>query len=228
MKLGRVTKTGEGNTEAENWTMGGSVSCRPPQTAFSRAGTAGRMPSWLTQEGQWNAGQSEHWEKKGRKQGRSHLSWDPVLSQGLEREDVLWFPKRCFDCTVGNESKQRPTAIREAMRRLSPQSVDRDHGLSDGEAVQTRGLQSVESHICAAGMQPLLIALWKGGCLCLYFPSEDVGVEGFNSHTELHSRDMQMQHRVSPPLKGSALGWHNHDFQGTQCQFSWEEWWGQS
>lgn len=202
MNLGRVTKTGEGNIEAESWTMGGSVSGRPPQTAFSRAGTVGRMASWLAPEGQWNAGRSEHWEKKGRKQGRSHLSCDPVLSQGLEREDVLWFPKRCFDCTVGNESKQRPTAIRQAMRRLSPQSAGRDHGLSDGEAVQTRGLRSVESHICAAGMQPLLIALWKvcvwgGGCL--YFPSEDVGVEGFNNHTELHSQDMQTQHRVSPP-----------------------------
>lgn len=106
--------------------MGGSVSGRPPQTAFSRAGTVGRMASWLAPEGQWNAGRSEHWEKKGRKQGRSHLSCDPVLSQGLEREDVLWFPKQCFDCTVGNESKQRPTAIRQAMRRLSPQSVGRD------------------------------------------------------------------------------------------------------
>lgn len=50
------------------------------------------------------------------------------------------------------------------------------------------------------------MCVWGG---CLYFPSEDVGVEGFNSHTELHSRDMQTQHRVSPPLKGSALGWHN-------------------
>lgn len=207
MSLGRVTKTGEGKIEAENWTMGGSVSSKPPQTAFSRAGTAGRMPSWLAPEGQWNAGQSEHWEKKSRKQGRSHLSCDPVLSQGLEREDVLCFLKRCFDCTVGNESKQRPTAIREAMRRLSPQSGklwgdDYCHNQLAERPCPFRWRSRAHQRLYR-GLDLTFVLLecshsWlhsERWGLCLCFPSEDVGAERFNGHAELHSPDMQTQHR---------------------------------
>lgn len=113
-----------------------------------------------------------------RERQKTHMSRDLVPSQGLEQEGMLWLLKLWFGWIVGNESKQRWTMIREAIRRLSPWSV---------------GKETMAIWIHADWW---LKACWILECsnswlhcvkCCLYFylPGEDVGLEKFSSHTEL-------------------------------------------
>lgn len=106
-------------------------------------------------------------------------------------------------------------------------SWQRDHALSDGEAVHTRGFtEGWISHLCCWNAATPDYTL-KGGVLVSVFQVRLLELRG---STVTH-RVTQSGHADATPseffLKGWCSWWHNHDFQETQCQFSWEEWWDQ-